>query len=172
MVLLEPMSEDLFQDYLRSTLTSYAEALVKAGNWEVSESVQRAEEQLRELLPQGSHTEGHNFLKIVDEITNEKVGVLWFAEVDDEDEKVVFLYDLIVDAHFRHQGYGKQAMSTLEGRISILGLSAIHLHVFAYNKVAKSLYDKLGYEIVKTYYDEVNNMATSFRMAKTVRITS
>lgn len=171
MVLLEPMSEELFHKYLRMSLKTYAEEHVKAGNWGESTSIQRAEEQIKELLPLGIQTEGHHFLRIFEEITKEEVGVIWFSEVENENDRNVFLYDLNVDEQYRSQGYGKQAMYALEQRIAELGATSIYLHVFAHNKIAKSLYDGLGYEIVKTYYDDINNRATSFRMAKTVAIT-
>lgn len=172
MVIFEPMSEELFHDYFQKSVAVFAKEHVRTGNWEESESMRRAEDQLQEILPQGSQTEGHHFCKIVDEITKHKVGFVWFTEVFEGDKKVIFLYDLIVDEDCRQRGYGKQAMHALEGRASSLGARSIYLHVFAHNKVAKSLYDKLGYEIVKTYYDKVNNGATSFRLVKTVRISS
>ena len=172
MVGFEPLNEESFQNYLKGTLISYAEAHVRAGNWEVSESIQRAEEQIRQLLPQGFSTEGHHFLKIVDDVTEEKVGVIWFAKVENEEEKVVFLYDLVIEKRFRQHGYGKQALYSLEKRVSTQGFNAIYLHVFAFNQVAKSLYDDLGYEVAKTYYDEDSSEPTSFRMMKEIRSSS
>ena len=172
MVMLEPMSEEFFQDYLHGTLTVYAEAHVRAGNWAVSESTQKAEEQIQEILPQGFSTEGHHFLKIVDDVTEEKVGVIWIAEVENEEEKVVFLYDLVIEKQFRQHGYGKQALYNLEEWVSTHGFGAIYLHVFAFNQVAKSLYDDLGYEVVKTYYDEDTSHPTSFRMVKEIHRSS
>ena len=168
MVGLEPLNEESFQNYLERTLISYAEAHVRAGNWAESESTKRAEEQIRQLLPHGFSTEGHHFLEIVDDVTEEKVGILWFVEVENEEGKVVFLYDLVIEKQFRQHGYGRQALYSLEKWGSTHGFGAIYLHVFAFNQVAKSLYDDLGYEVVKTYYDEDNNKPTSFRMVKEV----
>ncbi len=44
--------------------------------------------------------------------------------------------------------------------------SAIWLHVFAENEGAKRLYERLGYEIMKTNLDEASGKTMSFHMAK------
>ena len=64
MVMLEPMSEEFFQDYLHGTLTVYAEAHVRAGNWAVSESTQKAEEQIQRAAFLGKIHKGTRTLGI------------------------------------------------------------------------------------------------------------
>ena len=96
MVQLETIDEEHFQDYLHRSLISYAEEHVRAGNWEESKALQRAEEQFSNLLPRGKKTEGQHILMIVDKVTKHKIGVIWFAEVDEEEERVVFLFDIIL----------------------------------------------------------------------------
>ncbi|MFJ5762867.1 GNAT family N-acetyltransferase [Neobacillus sp. NPDC093182] len=43
-------------------------------------------------------------------------------------------------------GYGKEAMKKIEIVGQKLGMKKIGLHVFGHNKVARGLYDKLGYQ--------------------------
>ena len=44
-------------------------------------------------------------------------------------------------------GFATQAMLALEEKAKELGLVILRLHVFTHNAVARSLYEKLGYEV-------------------------
>jgi ribosomal protein S18 acetylase RimI-like enzyme len=52
-----------------------------------------------------------------------------------------------VEENQRGKGYGKQAMLMIEEKARELGLNSIGLHVFGSNKVARSLYEAVGYEV-------------------------
>lgn len=169
MVRLETMSEELFESYMKGSISSYAEENVKAGRWEEAEAELKAKEQLQQILPQGQKTEGHFFFKIINKDDHQKLGVIWIAITDIGGEQVSFLYDIIVDEQFRRQGYGKQAMLLLERKSAEWERSAIWLNVFAENEGAKRLYEQLGYEIMKTNLDETSGKTMSFHMAKQLK---
>lgn len=61
-------------------------------------------------------------------------------------ENEVFIYDLNIDNAYQGRGYGKQTMTILEDHVRKLGGNKILLHVFGHNKIAISLYEKMGYQ--------------------------
>ena len=48
---------------------------------------------------------------------------------------------------FRGKGYGKRIMSLIEEKARELGIKKIGLHVFAYNDIARNLYESVGYKV-------------------------
>ena len=78
---------------------------------------------------------------------NHRVGTVWMRAALDTSIKSGFIFDIAVDEAQRGKGYGKQTMLLIEETAREMGLSKLGLHVFAKNKVARKLYEGLGYEI-------------------------
>nr|WP_285850582.1 GNAT family N-acetyltransferase [Niallia circulans] len=135
------MNADEYQRYLSSAIKTYAEEKVLAGNWKQDESLKKAEEEYTKLLPQGEKTE-RNFLYTIQK-GDEAVGVIWLAQ---KSEELGFIYDIYILEKYQGNGYAKQALKSIENVGQKLGLKKIGLHVFGHNKVARGLYEKLGYE--------------------------
>jgi ribosomal protein S18 acetylase RimI-like enzyme len=135
------MNAGEYQGYLSSAIKSYAEEKVLAGNWNEDEALKKAEEEYTRLLPQGEKTES-NFLYTIRK-GDETVGIIWLAQ---KSEKLGFIYDIYILEKYQGQGYAKEALEGIEGVGRKLGLKKIGLHVFGHNKVARGLYEKLGYE--------------------------
>lgn len=141
MINLTLMNADEYQRYLSSAIKTYAEEKVIAGNWKEEEALKKAEEEYTRLLPQGEKTE-KNFLYTIRR-DDEAVGVIWLAQ---KSEKLGFIYDIYILEKYQGQGYAKEALKGIESVGHKLGLKKIGLHVFGHNKVARGLYEKLGYE--------------------------
>lgn len=139
------MTEREYQDWLKPSMFSYAQAHVEAGNWSANEALQRAQKEFDELLPNGLQTENHYLYSIVDATSGDQVGILWFAVREHGAKREAFVYDIEVFERFRRHGYAAGAFSALEERASELGLTAISLHVFGSNAPARALYEKLGF---------------------------
>lgn len=76
---------------------------------------------------------------------HQEVGHLWLAiHVDKQNNG--FIYDLRINESYRGQGYATAAMKALELKAKSLGMGTLSLHVFRHNEIARSLYNKLGYE--------------------------
>lgn len=75
------------------------------------------------------------------------VGMIGIAQTPTTNPDEGFIYDFIIYKPYQGQGYGKQAMKETEIIAKELGMNKIGLHVFGHNKVARGLYEKLGYEI-------------------------
>ena len=96
MVRLVPMAKADFQDYYSRAHQDYAQEHVKAGNWHPEEAFQRAEQELRQLLPNGLSSENQHLFSIKDEKTETKVGLIWFAVHAQRPIRSAFIY------RFRH----------------------------------------------------------------------
>ena len=157
-VRLESIREPEYATWLAQSMAEYVEERVQAGNYHPNEALQRAEQQFRELLPQGPATPSQHLFSIVDATTSDRVGVIWFAEKQRGPRLEAFVYDLVVLELFRRRGYARAAMIAIEHEVRQFGINRIGLHVFGHNRGAWALYDQLGYEV------------TNVQMAKTVAL--
>lgn len=76
---------------------------------------------------------------------DEVAGFYWI----EEREAVLHLHGLILKEAFRGQGIGTQVLHKIEAQYGD-GMAAIELGVHESNSRAKKLYERLGYETVKT----------------------
>ena len=84
------------------------------------------------------------------------MGLIWMRANIDRPTNDGFILELYVEEKYRGKGYGKQAMQLIEEKARELGLKSIGLHVFGSNKIARNLYEAVGYEV------------TSVNMSKTL----
>jgi ribosomal protein S18 acetylase RimI-like enzyme len=141
------MTESEFQTYLKRSLESYAQEHVRAGNWDSSDALQKAEKEFLQLLPDGIASKKQHLLSIEDGHTGVKIGLIWFAEQLQASRPSAFIYDFLIYEEHRRKGYGKQALAALEEKVKELSIATISLHVFGHNQAAIDLYQKAGYEI-------------------------
>jgi ribosomal protein S18 acetylase RimI-like enzyme len=140
LITLDEMNSTEFQQYLNFAIKNYAEEHVKAGNWNEEESINKATKEYNKLLPEGQKTANNKLFTIRSE--NQAVGMIWLAQKSHDKG---FIYDIYILEDYQGHGYGKQAMVAIEVIGRKLGLKKIGLHVFGHNKVARDLYEKIGY---------------------------
>jgi ribosomal protein S18 acetylase RimI-like enzyme len=145
------MTESEFQRYRQHLIEGYAADKVRAGTWRPEESMDRSEQEINELLPQGVLTPDHYLFSIHDEAAAKDIGILWFAVTRWGGKDQAFIYDIEIAPEQRSKGYGSQALIALEDKVKTLGLDRIGLHVFGHNPRALKLYEKLGYEITNIH---------------------
>lgn len=137
------MTEAEFRVYREGAVRTYAEEKVAAGNWSADEALGRSEQEFSSLLPEGVASRNHHLFTVRN--AAETVGMIWFA-VNDAKPTDVFICDFsVLEAH-RGKGYGRGALLALEDQAKTLGVASISLHVFGHNRVARALYEKLGYK--------------------------
>jgi ribosomal protein S18 acetylase RimI-like enzyme len=141
MITLDLMNTTEFQEYLNSAIKSYADSNVQSGNWSEQESISKATEQYAQLLPDGEKTANNKLFTIRSD--GQEVGMIWLAL---KPNNKGFIYDIKIREDYRGRGFGKQAMEDIEKVGREFGIKSIGLHVFAYNQIARSLYEKLGYK--------------------------
>ncbi len=142
---LIPMTQTEFDAFFARLIPEYAAENVKAGYWDESEALEKSRKQTESLLPDGLQTKNHYLYALYD--GEAAVGLIWLHAQVERPQKSGFIYDVRVDEKFRGKGYGKQIMSLIEEKARELGLTSIGLHVFAENRVARSLYEGIGYEV-------------------------
>lgn len=150
-VKLEKMNTIEFQQYLSYAIKNFAEEQIKSGNWEQQDAISKATEEHKKLLPDGEETENNYLFTIRD--GEQEIGMIWLAHRTNEKG---FIYDINIWEGNQGMGYGKQAMKEVERVAKNIGLKKVGLHVFGHNKVARGLYEKLGY------------METNIKMEKTL----
>ena len=168
MIRLSNMEQDHFQAFMEQSIAYFAEEQIQGGNWQEEDAVQKATEQLKQLLPQGQETAGHRFFSIIAGEEQQHVGSLWIGEMDLGEVPASFIYQIIIDPLFRRQGLGKQALKALEKLSAEWERNTIWLNVFAENQGAAALYRDLGYEVIKTYRNEETGQDISCLLSKTV----
>ena len=142
---LLPMTQPEFDLYLTHLIPDYAADNVRAGYWDESEALEKSRQQIESLLTQGVQTKNKYIYTPVDGA--QARCKIWLNAQMDRAGKSGFIFDVMVDEKLRGKGYGKQLMSLIEEKARELGLKSIGLHVFAYNQVARNLYESIGYEI-------------------------
>lgn len=147
MIRLVPMTENEFEAYVAHDIAVYAEVNIKAGYWNTAEALDKSRAEHQRLLPDGLATRDHHLFTIEDAGHNEKVGTIWLAVDREAAVPAGFIYDLFIDEPFRRKGFATQAMLALEEKAKELGLITLRLHVFVHYDVARSLYEKLDYEV-------------------------
>ena len=145
MIKLVPMTQPEFGTYLERLIPGYAADNIRAGYWSEDEALEKARKQTDALLSQGLQTKDHYLYTLYDD--DIAVGMVWLRAELDRPVKSGFLFDVEVKEEFRGKGYGKQAMLLIEEKARELGIKRIGLHVFAYNDVAKNLYERIGYKV-------------------------
>lgn len=166
MVSLEPMDEAFFNQYIRESLANFAEEMTTAGIWNLEEVDKKSQEKMQNLLPQGMEAPGHDFFRVVDKELDESVGILWIQVKDMAGERAFFIFDIEIDELFRRRGYGRRTLSALEEKAANLNVRAILLNVFADNVIARRLYDKSGFVVIKTQTNEHGKIVSYLMMKK------
>ena len=142
---LIPMTQLEYEAFLERLIPDYAADNVRAGYWDESEALEKSRQETERLLPQGLRSENHHLFTLYD--GDQAVGIIWLKANVDRPIKSGFIFDVEIKEEFRGKGYGKQIMLLIEEKARELELKSIGLHVFAYNKVAKNLYEGIGYEV-------------------------
>ena len=145
-VVLRPLRDDEFDDYVARGKLFYADDMVEHAGLSREDATAKSERDWANLLPDRLDSKDQHLFVIEDVDTGERVGDLWFARREaDADGLVAFLYSIEVFEQFRGKGFGKEAMLLLEDEAREQGLTKIALNVFGGNEVARSLYRAVGY---------------------------
>ncbi len=138
------MSEMDYKLFLDTSIQTYAKEKVAAGNWKAEDAVEKSSQEFQRLLPEGKETDSHSLYTIVVKATEEKVGSLWVKK--DTKQKEAFIYEFNIHDDKQGKGFGTEAINVLERILMKQGISGLSLHVFAHNKQAIRLYERLGFE--------------------------
>lgn len=149
---LIPMNEAQYAVWLVKSKDNYRDEIVRNGST-LAEAQKKADEDFLKLLPTGLKSQDQYIFAITAD--GKWVGTLWMGIRGAHDNRKAFIYDIVLDEDTRGKGYGKKAMLLLEDEVKKHGLRHIGLHVFGHNKIARSLYETLGYEITNLNMEKI-----------------
>ena len=142
-VRLRPITDEEFPALLEASKAGYAEGIEVHGGQTREAALQKAEADFPAVLPMGLRTPGHHIFVV--EADGAAVGRLWLAEREMAGRRVMFVYDVTIDAAQQGHGFGRAAMRLAEDEARARGIGRIELNVFGGNDVARGLYRSLGY---------------------------
>lgn len=145
MVSLNLMNPKDFDVFLNQAIDVYAQDNIKSGNWQPDTALEKSREEFQQLLPDGIQTKNQFLFTILDETSNNKIGVLWVQIKMDSPHRKAFICDFIIDPQYRGQGYGKQTLKALDEKLTQMKVESVSLHVFAHNTNAIGLYETMGF---------------------------
>lgn len=146
MVKFKRMTKKEFKSYINTVIDELPKEFIRAGVRDQKKAIRQAKEQIERILPNGFETPNNFLYSILDNATSNKVGILWYEIREKEGIKHVFICDISINKDHRRKGYGTQTFQVLEKEVKNKGISTIKLHVFGHNKLAITLYKKLGYK--------------------------
>ena len=156
------MTKKEFQSYINTVIDELPKEFIRAGVRDQMKAIRQAKEQIERILPNGLETPNNFLYSILDKVTSNKVGVLWYEIREKEGIQHAFICDISINKNHRRKGYATQAFQVLEKEVKNKGISTIKLHVFGHNKPAITLYKKLGYKTTNVLMSKdlsVNNQA-------------
>jgi GNAT superfamily N-acetyltransferase len=154
-VTLVPLSPPELRDFMERQIAEYAEEEVRAGHWSREEAMELSRGVTSKFFTEDSAAQGHRFFKGVDEAGRE-VGWIWVGPPPTELglERARWLYQITVAESSRGRGYGRGMLQAMEDLLAGEGVRELYLNVFRWNRVARSLYDSAGYEVVQDWQTE------------------
>lgn len=145
MIKFSKMLKEEFEIYRAKLIKSYAATIANNMRRSLEVAMVMSEQQIEGLLKDGVDTKDHYVFNVVDNVSSEKVGILW-VNIKPE-EKRSFIFDIEIMSEHQGKGYGKATLKELEVFMKELGIKQIGLNVFADNTMAKALYEKSGYAV-------------------------
>jgi len=145
-VSLVALSPPEVADFVERQIVEYADQKRRAGHWRAEEALARSREAMKDFLPGRPTPPGHRFFKGVDD-ADRHVGWVWLGPPPKELRltNARWLFQITVEATLRGQGYGRALLLAVEDQAASEGADDLYLNVFAWNVVAKALYDSAGY---------------------------
>jgi len=144
------MSEVVFEEFVPAELVSWLERSksgyiaerVAAGDT-LAEATTNADMSMERTFPSGSPGPG----QLAGWVSYEglRVGELWIGPFTDDPQRW-WVWNVEIDEAQRGKGLGRKSLVLAENLARANGANSIGLNVFAQNRIARSLYQSLGYE--------------------------
>lgn len=145
MMKIQPFTQNDFETYLAKALPHLAEEIAQARGISQEAGMSVAQNSFSNLFPKGEVNAKDQYIGFLVEGAD-KVGIIHFGvRKDPNSSPDVYLWDVEIFKPYRRNGFGKTAMRLLESQVRDLGLNRISLNVFGHNKMARALYEDLGY---------------------------
>jgi ribosomal protein S18 acetylase RimI-like enzyme len=145
-VSLRPMTRAEYDEWMPRQLAGYAEQIAASGGLPAAEAWEKARRDTARTFSAGYDTPGQLLFQVL--AGEQPVGSLWLAVPGpDPDPQMAWVYDIEVGEEYRGHGYGRAAMLLAENEVRSRGMTSLGLNVFGQNRVARALYESLGYDV-------------------------
>jgi len=138
-IALRPLRQGEYADWDAAHRAEYAHGLISHVGMSREDAEAKVERDVAAVLPDGLATPGTRIWAVEDD--GRRVGTV-FVGIRDAG---AWLYDITIDEAERGRGYGRAAMTALDGEVRALGHATIGLNVWGGNEVARGLYRSLGW---------------------------
>ncbi len=92
-----PIPASGFEVWRAAALRRYADGKVRARVWKESEALSLGEKEFHQVMPDGLTSRDHEFSLILDNVTGEVVGSVWFQLIRARSPPLVQLWDIVID---------------------------------------------------------------------------
>lgn len=145
-VSLRTMAQEGLDAWRAAAEAHYYDERIAAGDSPAFATAKVAES--RKYFPDGRPAENQLVFDVLDD--ERVVGALWLGLIDPAVPNEWWVFDIEIDPSYRGRGVGRATMLQAEHEVRARGGDRLGLNVFGPNRVARSLYDSLGYEVVST----------------------
>ena len=143
---LRPMTQPEFIVFEAKSKLEYAAEKEKGEGHSKERAAQIAEESFQRYLPKGLDSPNQFLFQVLEKHSQRFLGSLWYGIQGEDERKTIFVCDIVFAPEERGKGWGKKTMLWLEGEAKRMGIKRLSLHVFGHNKIARGLYESLGYQ--------------------------
>lgn len=138
------MTQKEFDNYYVQAVESYANELLNSGRFpDARQAHEFALWEYNDIFPQGIKTPGTYVFHIY--VYGNKAGAIWMLREQDAG----FIGDFFIDSVYQHRGYGTKALCCMEQIAAQSGMKKMRLGVFKNNRIARKLYEKQGYIVIR-----------------------
>ena len=139
------MVEEEVTAFVAAAQAGYERQLTHFGGLTPDEARGKAAADCSRLFPDGRPATGMHLF--VAEVAGTPVGHLWLAEQAPGGlAETAYIYDVEVRETQRGRGYGRAIMDAAERQAASFGATSLALNVFGTNRVARGLYESMGYQ--------------------------
>ena len=146
---IRKMTNDEFEKFYQWSVTDHARELMEEAQMTQDEAVKKSKAEVAQMLPEGLDTEDNYLTSVVEEDNGEVVGFIWTLHEETAGKKQSFVCDFVIWDSKRRKGYGTAAMRLAEKNAREAGCVESVLFVADGNDVARTLYQKCGYQILR-----------------------
>ena len=144
---LRPMTRGEFEEWLPRQTAGYADYLAASGAMSAAGAREKAVRDAARLFGAGFDTPGQLVFRVL--ARDVTVGSLWLGVPGPEpDPLMAWVFDIEIAPEHRGRGYGRATMLLAEDEARARGMTSLGLNVHGHNRVARSLYGSLGFEVM------------------------
>jgi len=142
---LRAMTDVEFDAWNLHSRLNYAAEKEKEG-LSAEDARNESEKSFARYLPNGKNTPDHYIYAVYLDDQEKVVGHLWWGMQNHGSKKIPWIFDIELNPIYRGKGFGRATMELAQGDVRAKGFDQLGLHVFGHNKVARSLYESMGFE--------------------------